>query len=155
MPDDSKKTINTQHIKTLAQLLRDTGLAEIEYETENIRIRVAAASTTSAIPSPEHAVPRPQAAAAQASPSQPDSSEHDGTLITAPLVGTVYRAAEPGADPFVKEGDSVTKGDTLLIIEAMKTMNPVQTSVSGTVVKIFVNDAEPVEYGEKLVSIKT
>ncbi len=141
-------------IRRLAALLEETGLSEIEYEAEGQRIRVArgtgAASGGTSDPTPEQA---PQAdAAASAAPPAGEEAHPPGT-VTSPMVGTVYVAAEPGAPPLIKVGDTVQEGQTLLIIEAMKVMNPLASPRAGTVTRILVNEGQPVEFGEPLLII--
>ncbi|MGH7061306.1 MAG: acetyl-CoA carboxylase biotin carboxyl carrier protein [Stellaceae bacterium] len=133
-------------IRTLAQLLAETGLSEIEYAVGDQRIRVArggiaAAATVSPV-SPATGV-----AVAVGHADHPDA-------LTAPMVGTVYLALEPGAPPFVRLGDNVVAGQTLLIIEAMKVMNEIHAPRAGRVAQIFAVDAQPVEYGAALMLIE-
>lgn len=137
-------------IRRLAELLDETGLNEIEYEADGRRIRVGRGGgggpvSVSAAPAVTHAAP------ARAEPTA--EAEAAGTIIS-PMVGTVYVAAEPGATPFVKVGDQVTEGQTLLIIEAMKVMNPLASPRAGKVTRIFVRDGQPVEYGEPLLVVE-
>ena len=137
-------------IRDLAAILEETGLSEIEIEKAGLRIRVARTL---------HIVAAAPAAAAGAAPARAaggkgtDVSSHPG-LVTSPMVGTAYAAPSPGAAAFVKVGDMVTEGQTLLIIEAMKTMNQIPAHRSGTVTRILVEDSQPVEYGEPLVVIE-
>jgi acetyl-CoA carboxylase biotin carboxyl carrier protein len=134
-------------IRALARLLDETGLGEIEYAVGRHRLRVARiAAAVGAIP----------ATAPETAPSTaPEAAiaDHPGAL-TAPMVGTAYLAPEPGAAPFVRVGDTVVVGQTLLIIEAMKVMNEIRSPRAGRVVRIFVADAEPVEYGAALMLIE-
>ncbi|WP_299438550.1 acetyl-CoA carboxylase biotin carboxyl carrier protein subunit [uncultured Rhodospira sp.] len=144
--------IDTDAVRALADLLGETGLSEIEYDTGEVRIRVArtltvAASAAAAAPPPAPAEP-PAGGGAAARPE-----EHPGA-VTSPMVGVVYLAPEPGAPDFIKVGDSVEDGATLLLIEAMKTFNPVRAPRAGRVTAILVGDATPVEYGEPLVVIE-
>ena len=147
-----------QMIRELAALLDETGLSEIEVEFEKsgIKIRVARALTVTAV-APQ------QTAAALAAPGaagQPAAAEagsdpatHPG-CVKSPMVGTAYRAPEPGAAPFIEIGSRVAQGQTLLIIEAMKTMNHIPAPRSGTVTQIFIENGQPVEFGEPLVIIE-
>lgn len=137
-------------IKKLATLLSETGLSEIEYAEGDKRIRCVRTITAGeAMVAPMPVVPAaPMAAEITAKPVVPV-----GTPVTAPMVGTVYLSPEPGAPPFVRVGDRVKKGDTLLIIEAMKVMNPIKASANGEIAQILVSDAKPVEYGEILMSL--
>ncbi|HWE06536.1 MAG TPA: acetyl-CoA carboxylase biotin carboxyl carrier protein [Rhizomicrobium sp.] len=138
-------------IRELAELLDETGLAEIEIEQGGCRIRVArqaaAAPTGSHAPLP--AMSEPPGAPGQA-PLEGPAAKRDGA-ISSPMVGTVYVAPEPGKPPFVKIGDTVREGDTLLIVEAMKTMNPIIAPRSGIVKEICVEDAQPIEFGQTLL----
>ena len=134
-------------VRKLAALLADTGLTEIEYEAGEQRIRVSRGGGTTvavAAPAPMTAAPAAKPAAAEGPPPG---------AVTSPMVGTAYAAAEPGAAPFVKVGDKVAKGQTLLIIEAMKVMNPIPAPHGGTVQEILFGDARPVEYGEVLMVV--
>jgi len=153
MAEDTKKdsSIDQDLIRELAKLLDETNLTEIEIERAGLRVRVGrAASVTHVAPPPVIAV-GPSAAAAAATPS--DLSKHPG-VVTSPMVGTAYMGAAPGAKPFIDVGQKVSAGDTLLIIEAMKTMNQIPAPRAGTVTKILIEDAQPVEYGEPLVIIE-
>jgi acetyl-CoA carboxylase biotin carboxyl carrier protein len=134
-------------VRKLAALLTDTGLTEIEYEVGEQRIRVSrGGGTTVAMAAP--------AAAAAPTAAQPAAAEGPPAgAVTSPMVGTAYGAAEPGAAPFVKVGDKVAKGQTLLIIEAMKVMNPIPAPHGGTVLNILFGDGRPVEYGEVLMVV--
>ncbi|MCH8156111.1 MAG: acetyl-CoA carboxylase biotin carboxyl carrier protein [Proteobacteria bacterium] len=140
-------------IRRLAALLEETGLSEIEYEAEGRRIRVArGAGTASGPASAPSSVPAPQAEPAASAPEGEEALPPGA--VTSPMVGTVYAAAEPGAPPLVKVGDSVKEGQTLLIIEAMKVMNPLASPRAGTVTRILVVDGQPVEFGELLLVIE-
>lgn len=143
-------------IRDLATLLDQTNLSEIEIERAGLRIRVARNITMSAI-MPSAAAPvlaaSAPAPAASAAPSPADLSKHPG-VVPSPMVGTAYVASEPGAKPFVEVGSKVKAGDTLLIIEAMKTMNQIPAPRAGTVTQILIEDGQPVEFGEPLVVIE-
>ncbi|MFZ1429715.1 MAG: acetyl-CoA carboxylase biotin carboxyl carrier protein [Geminicoccaceae bacterium] len=149
-----KVDIDTAYIETLAELLARTGLTEIEICQGDTRIRVA-----KKIPATVEYVQQPSRAAAVAPPAAavaaPVVSEagHPGT-ITSPMVGTAYLLPEPGAAPFVKTGDMVKEGQTLLIIEAMKVMNAIRAPRAGQVTRIFATNAAPVEYGEPLMIVE-
>ncbi len=136
-------------IRKLAELLQDTGLTEIEYESGAQRIRVNRESPMVMAAAPAQAAP-PAAAPTAA----PGSDQPPAGAVTSPMVGTAYTAAEPGAAAYVKVGDRVAKGQTLLIIEAMKVMNPIAAPHGGTVTEIYVQDGRPVEYGEVLMVIQ-
>jgi acetyl-CoA carboxylase biotin carboxyl carrier protein len=136
-------------VRKLAALLTDTGLTEIEYEVGEQRIRVSRGGGTVVATAPAGpAAGAAMAAAPAAAPEGPPAG-----AVTSPMVGTAYAAAEPGAAPFVKVGDKVSKGQTLLIIEAMKVMNPIPAPHGGTVLNILFGDARPVEYGEVLLVV--
>ncbi len=145
-------------IRALAGLLAETGLTEIEYSVGDHRIRVAR-DTAPAKAVNGHAAPLPPSAE-QPAPSEPtgaapatNGASQPGA-VTSPIVGIAYLAAEPGAAPFVRAGDRVSEGQTLLIIEAMKVMNQIRAPRAGRVTQIFVEDAEPVEYGAPLMLIE-
>jgi acetyl-CoA carboxylase biotin carboxyl carrier protein len=144
MPD-----IDTAFIEKLAELLQRTGLTEIEICQSDTRIRVARQVPATTI---EHVAALPSAAVLPAEVA-PAEAPHPGT-VTSPMVGTAYLAPEPGAAPFVKVGDMVKEGQTLLIIEAMKVMNAIRAPRSGRVIRIFVANAAPVEYGEPLLVLE-
>jgi acetyl-CoA carboxylase biotin carboxyl carrier protein len=160
----SASSVDQDLIRTIAELLNEQNLAEIEIEREDFRVRVTrsyAAPAGMAAPMPVYAAaPQPAPAShvpagsvAAAAPAVEDLAAHPGTL-TSPMVGTAYRAAEPGATPFVDIGSKVSEGQTVLVIEAMKTMNQIPAHRSGTVARILVEDAQPVEYGEPLIVIE-
>jgi acetyl-CoA carboxylase biotin carboxyl carrier protein len=137
-------------IRELATLLDETRLTEIENERAGLRVRVARnVSIAAAMPAaPLHAAASPAAAAPVA-----DIAKHPG-VVPSPMVGTAYWASEPGAKPFVDVGSKVKVGDTLLIIEAMKTMNQIPSPRAGTVTQILIEDGQPVEFGEPLIIIE-
>jgi acetyl-CoA carboxylase biotin carboxyl carrier protein len=140
-------------IRELARLLDETRLTEIEYERAGQRVRVARHSgTTSA--GPALAPPTESESNAPAAGARPaDPSKHPG-VVPSPMVGTAYLAPEPGARPYIEVGSIVRTGQTLLIVEAMKTMNQIPSPLSGRVVQILVEDGQPVEFGEPLVIIE-
>ena len=144
-------------IRDLAMLLDETNLTEIEIERAGLRLRVArnisiaAAAPVSYQPAP--VVAAPAAAAPVVAATSADISKHPGA-VPSPMVGTAYLASEPGAKPFVEVGSKVKVGDTLIIIEAMKTMNQIPSTRAGTVTQILVEDGQPVEFGEPLVIIE-
>ena len=151
-------------IRAIAELLNKENLAEIEIEQEDFRVRVTRSYPVEApayAPAPQYyappAAPAPAAPAsvvpAAAPASKEDLTSNPGTL-TSPMVGTAYRSPEPGKPVFVDVGTKVTEGQTVLIIEAMKTMNQIPAHRSGTVTRVLVEDAQPVEYGEPLVVIE-
>jgi acetyl-CoA carboxylase biotin carboxyl carrier protein len=142
-------------VRELALLLDETSLTEIEIERAGLRLRVARnVSVAATMPMQMAAAPAAlQAAAAAAAPAAADLSKHPGA-VTSPMVGTAYWAPEPGAKPFIEVGSKVAVGQTLLIIEAMKTMNQIPSPRAGTVTQIVIEDGQPVEYGEPLVIIE-
>ena len=143
-----KPSVDADAIRALSELLNETGLTEIEIEREGARIRVSRAGVAAAASALVTAAPVAAAAPAAA----PASGPHPGA-VPSPMVGTVYLAPEPGKPPFVKVGQAVKEGDTLFIVEAMKTMNPITASRSGTVQEISVADGTPVEFGQQLAVI--
>ena len=160
--DSKKDNPRDETVRALAKLIEETGLTEIEIEQDGLRVRVsrqvgmAYAPSTVVAAEPAAAVPvaaTPANAVSGTSKSAADPAKHPGA-VTSPMVGTAYRAPEPGKPPFVEVGKTVKVGDTLLIIEAMKTMNQIPAPRAGTVVQILVEDAQPVEYGEPLVIIE-
>jgi acetyl-CoA carboxylase biotin carboxyl carrier protein len=165
-PADPVETpsIDARLVRKLADILKDTGLSEIEVEHAGLKIRVAreltvAASPATYVQAPQaYAAPAPSpvaAPAAEAPAAAPaPAARAAGDLVKSPMVGTVYMSSQPGADAFIKVGDTVAAGQTLLIVEAMKTMNPISAPKAGKVVEILVGDAQPVEFGEPLVVIE-
>lgn len=155
---DKKQAIDPNLVRELAAILSDSGLSEIEVEHGELRLRlartlVAAAPVAThvvhaAAPAPAAAAPPPAAPAPAA-----DMSKHPGA-VPSPMVGTAYLSPEPGAPAFVKVGDTVSQGQTLMVVEAMKTFNPIPAPRAGKVTAILVTDAQPVEYGEPLVILE-
>ncbi len=139
-------------IRRLAALLEETGLSEIEFEAEGKRIRVGRGGPVATGPAAPAAPPPP--AATPAPGATPDAEAVPAGAVISPMVGTVYLAAEPGAPALVKVGDEVTEGQTLLIIEAMKVMNPLASPHAGTETRILVSDGQPVEFGEPLLIVE-
>ena len=157
-PDDKTAKFATSDgaiIRELAQLLDETSLTEIEIERAGLRVRVARnVSIAASLPAgPAVTVVAPQAAAAATPAAGTDFSKHPG-VVPSPMVGTAYWAPEPGAKPFIDVGAKVSVGQTLMIIEAMKTMNQIPSPRAGTVTQILVEDGQPVEFGEPLVIIE-
>ncbi|MXO83244.1 acetyl-CoA carboxylase biotin carboxyl carrier protein [Altererythrobacter aestiaquae] len=148
--------VDTKLVRELAEMLGDTGLTEIEVKDGERKIRVsrgggvAVAAPAAAAPAAPTAAPA-AAPAPSAEPAAP--AEDTADAMKSPMVGTVYLSAEPGAAPFVTVGDSVKEGDTLVIVEAMKVMNPIAADKSGTIKSILVENAQPVEFGQPLVLI--
>lgn len=160
MSDSNNKkkpdTVDQDLIRDLAKLLSETDLSEIEIEQHGLRLKVVrqfggaviASATPASAAVPAAAVP----AAAQAAGENDDAS-HPGA-VTSPMVGTIYTSPEPDTDPFIRVGDQVTEGQTLLIVEAMKTMNNIPAPKAGRVAKILVSNEQPIEFGEVLVIIE-
>jgi acetyl-CoA carboxylase biotin carboxyl carrier protein len=160
MAAPKKPGIDKDLIRELAELLKETELSEIEIEQDNFRIRISRSMTAG----PTHVTyaepPRPAEATGPAGPtsaepakSLADPARHPG-CVPSPMVGTVFRAPDPKAKPFVDVGDAVTAGQTILIVEAMKHMNEVASPRAGRVVEILVEDGQPVEYGQPLMIIE-
>ncbi len=154
-----KLDIDTAYIEKLAELLARTGLTEIEICQSDMRVRVAKQPPAAveyiqqAAPPPTASVPAPAAVPLDAAAAPMADAVHPGTVIS-PMVGTVYLAPEPSAPPFVRVGDTVKEGQTLLIIEAMKVMNAIPAGRAGRVTRIFATTAAPGEYGEPLLVIE-
>jgi acetyl-CoA carboxylase biotin carboxyl carrier protein len=152
-------SIDPRLVRKLADILTDTGLTEIEVEQEGLRIRVAR-ELTAAPAAVAYAAPVPAPAPLVAAPSAPAPAAAEapaapvGEAVKSPMVGTVYLQPKPGDEPFVRVGDRVSAGQTLLIVEAMKTMNPIASPRAGVVLQILVEDAQPVEFGEPLVVLE-
>ena len=146
---DATPNVDADMVRQLARLLEETGLTELEIEQGGVRVRVARgtvlAASAPAMPS--------AAASAPTKEAQAEPARRAGTLVTSPMVGTVYLSPQPGSPAFVKIGDSVTDG-TLCIIEAMKTMNPVPSPAAGRIAEIYVHDGQPIEFGEPLMLIE-
>ena len=151
--------VDTKAIKKLAELLDETGLTEIEVAEGEQVIRVNKGGNLQASTAPAQSAattmrsdptePQP----ANTEPPSTSAAEHPGA-VTSPMVGTAYMQAEPEAPPFVKKGDTVSEGDTLMIIEAMKVMNPIKAPRSGTVVQLLIENGQPVEFGDVLMVIE-
>jgi acetyl-CoA carboxylase biotin carboxyl carrier protein len=153
----SSQPFDPELVRELAELLSDTDLTEIEVEKGDLRIRVARTVTVAPAPQPAtFAVPTaaPIAVAAPAAKPAPEAQAHHPDALTSPMVGTAYRRPSPGAKAFVEVGSIVAAGDKLLLIEAMKTFNDIVAPRAGTVRAIYVEDGQPVEYGEPLIVIE-
>ena len=164
------QAVDAALVRELAKILDDTGLSEIEVEHGELRLRLSRAPMLAPPPAHTHVVhsapapaalahhpaPAPAAApppAAAPAPTPPDAASHPGA-VPSPMVGTAYLSPEPGAPPFIKVGDTVNAGQTLMVVEAMKTFNPIPAPRAGKVAAILVADAQPVEYGEPLVILE-
>jgi len=156
MAKTPKTLVDRELIKELSQLLDETGLTEIEIEQDGARVRVARGTIAAApaVAVAPHTLSTPVAPAGLEAAAAPiDLAKHPG-LVVSPMVGTAYVAPEPGAKPFIEVGSKVKAGDTLLIIEAMKTMNQIPAPRAGTVIQVLFEDGQPVEFGEPLVIIE-
>lgn len=157
-PTSKANTSDTKLIRELANILNETDLSEIEMKRGDLKIRVSKHSgqviNAVAAPAPVAAAPTaaPVATAPAAAPA-PETADHPGA-VKSPMVGTAYVRPSPDASPFVSPGDSVKEGDTVLLIEAMKTFNPITAPKSGKVTSVLVTDAQPVEFGEPLFIIE-
>lgn len=147
-----KFNVDDDSVRGLAKLLEETGLTEIEYQVGTHRIRVVRSNVpvvSHAVSVPSHSAPAP---AKEVPPTEAPVVQ--GETVKSPMVGTAYLSAEPGAAAFIKAGDLVKKGDTLLIIEAMKVMNPIRAPRDGKVLSICIENAKPVEFDEPLVILE-
>jgi acetyl-CoA carboxylase biotin carboxyl carrier protein len=149
--NNDKSAIDKELIRELAKLLDETKLTEIEIERDGLRVRVGRGGGVTHIAA--HAAPAAPAPSSAPAAALTDPAKHPGA-VTSPMVGTAYRGAAPGSAPFVDLGSKVVVGETLLIIEAMKTMNQIPAPRSGTVTQILIEDGQPVEFGEPLVIIE-
>jgi acetyl-CoA carboxylase biotin carboxyl carrier protein len=159
----AKASVNMDELRELIALLRDNGLAELELEREDFRVRLRREGSNTHAPNiaphpapipiidPVLRAPEAPAPAADAKKAEPDQDLH---MITSPIVGTFYRSPSPTADPFVKIGTNVEPDSVVCIIEAMKLMNEIQAEAAGEVVKIYVENGQPVEYGQPLFGIR-
>ncbi len=155
-------SLNMDELRELADLIEERGITEFEFENEVIRVRMSKNAPATPVAPVAAAAPVQAAPAAVATPTPETSAEDDNSVtdddglvkIPSPIVGTFYRAPGPDKDPFVKEGDKVSADSVVCIIEAMKLMNEIQAEVSGEIVKIYVENAQPVEYGQPLFGIK-
>jgi acetyl-CoA carboxylase biotin carboxyl carrier protein len=159
-PKPPTDQIDTRLVRKLADILTETSLSEIEVEHDGLKIRVAKMLTAAPMqmyaPTPAPAAGTAASAASSAAASAADAApaRASGDVVKSPMVGSVYLQPNPGADAFVKVGDTVTAGQTLMIIEAMKTMNPIPATKGGRLVEILVEDGQPVEFGEPLAVIE-
>ncbi|MDB4599263.1 acetyl-CoA carboxylase biotin carboxyl carrier protein [Alphaproteobacteria bacterium] len=157
-PKTAAASNEASFVKELADILDQAGLVELEYETEAVAIRLSRVTAAAPVAAAAQ-VAAPVTAAAPAAIAEPvaelsaNPADHPGA-VKSPMVGTVYTAPEPDAPTFIVEGSTVTAGQTLFIVEAMKVMNPITAPKAGTVLKIFVQNAQPIEFGEALVIIE-
>jgi len=167
--DDSEKTkgkkggtdrsYDIEEVRDLADLFEERGLTELEFENENVRVRLAKMTATSYVPAPQQMATAPQAIASAAPASTEaaaaaTSTSSDLHKIISPIVGTFYRSPGPDKDPYVSEGSKVSPESVVCIVEAMKLMNEIQAETSGEVVEIYVENGQPVEFGQPLFGIK-
>ena len=154
--------MDIRKVKKLIELLDESGIAEIEITEGEESVRISryaqgapqVVAAPAAAPPPAMAAPAPAAAAPAAEPAAaPAEPQEDGHEVAAPMVGTFYSAASPGASPYVQVGDRINEGDTLCIIEAMKILNQIEADVAGVVKAILVENGQPVEYGEPLLVV--
>jgi acetyl-CoA carboxylase biotin carboxyl carrier protein len=156
---NSGMNIDTKLVRELAEMLNETGLTEIEVEDNDRKIKVSrgggsvVATAPAPIAAPTNAAPATAPVSAAAPVAEQSAPADNADALKSPMVGTVYLSSEPGAAPFVNVGDSVAKGDTLLIVEAMKVMNPIPADKAGTIKAILVDNAQPVEFDQPLVVI--
>jgi acetyl-CoA carboxylase biotin carboxyl carrier protein len=152
--EETTPSVDTRLVRELADVLNSTGLSELEVERGDLRIRltktVLIAQAPAALPAP---APVAAAPAASPPPVAPAKAAAAGDIVKSPMVGTVYLQAQPGSPPFARVGDRVSLGQTLLLVEAMKTMNPIAAPKAGVITEYLVSDGQPVEYGEPLVVI--
>ena len=145
-------------VRELANVLNETGLTEVEMERGGLKLRVARQSQNTFIEAPQHmqaaAAPAPAAPAAAPAPEAPAAIASNGEAVRSPMVGTAYLAPSPGADDFISVGATVKAGQTLMIVEAMKTMNEIKAPRDGKVIEILARNAEPVEFDEPLVILE-
>ncbi|MEM6900540.1 MAG: acetyl-CoA carboxylase biotin carboxyl carrier protein [Pseudomonadota bacterium] len=164
---NAKSKLDTGLVRELASILRDADLGEIEIEHEGLRVRVskpsvavaatvapAAPAQAAPVAAPQAAVPSPGSMTTETAPPAGGEAAPPANAVTSPMVGTVYLSPEPGSKVFVSVGSKVKTGDTLMLVEAMKTFNPVDSPRDGTVTAILVEDSQPVEFGEALIVIE-
>lgn len=151
---ESGMKIDTKLVRELAEMLAETGLTEIEVEEGERKIRVSRGGGVAMAPAAYAPAPLAPAAAAPAvAPAAETPTAPPANALKSPMVGTAYLSPEPGADPFVKVGDTVKAGDTLLIVEAMKVMNPIVATSAGTVREVLIETGQPVEFDQPLIVI--
>jgi acetyl-CoA carboxylase biotin carboxyl carrier protein len=156
----AKPSLNMDELRELAELVNEHGFTDFEFENENIRVRLSKMTAAPVMQAAQPVAAAPVAAAAPSATAAAPAEETraDGLplgthIITSPIVGTYYRSPSPDSDPYVQEGSKVSRGETLCIIEAMKLMNEIESDESGTIIKIFVENGQAVEYGQPLFGI--
>ena len=153
----AEPSFNMDELRALADLVNESGFTDFEFENENIRVRLSKMTNVSfqqAAPIAAPVAASPVPASAEAAPAETVDADAGLYKITSPIVGTFYRSPGPDKDAYVSEGSSVSPESTVCIVEAMKLMNEIQAEVSGTVVKVYVENGQPVEYGQPLFGIK-
>jgi len=152
--------MDIRKVKKLIELLEESGIAEIEIKEGEEAVRISRQSTTAVAAAPAYAAPAPApiaaapVAAIAGDIEEDDANEISGHQLTSPMVGTFYRASSPGAEPFIKVGDTVSAGDPVCIVEAMKMMNQIEADKSGKVKAILIENGQPVEFGQPLIVIE-
>ena len=150
----AEESLDARLVRELANVLNQSALSEIEFERGDLKIRVAKTVIAAPVAMAAHAAPVTAPVVAETAPVAPAAAAAViGAVVKSPMVGTVYLQSQPGAPPFVKVGDHVSQGQTLLLVEAMKTMNPIAAPNDGVVLELRVADGQPVEYGEPLAVI--
>jgi acetyl-CoA carboxylase biotin carboxyl carrier protein len=158
--DATRASLNLQELRELAELVNEHGFTDFEFENENIRIRLSKMTApqivqaVQPVAAPAAAVSAPQTGATEAAPAETADSDADLFKITSPIVGTFYRSPGPDKPAYVSEGDKVSESTVVCIVEAMKLMNEIQAETSGEIVKIYVENGQPVEYGQPLFGIR-
>lgn len=148
------KDLDEELVRKLAGLLEETGLGEIEYATGDLRIRIAKPTVNATYAAAPAAAPVAAPAPAAAGAPTAAAPQEDGEVVPSPMVGTAYVAPEPGAAAFAPVGASVRKGQTIMIVEAMKTMNPIPAPRDGKIKAVHVENGQPVEYGQPLLVLE-
>lgn len=154
---DNEPSFNMDELQALAALVNEHGFTDFEFENENIRVRLSKQAASAIVPAPAAAAPAAATVAVPAidKPGEPETDTDAGLhKITSPIVGTFYRSPGPDKDPYVSEGSNVGPETTVCIVEAMKLMNEIQAEVSGEIVKIYVENGQPVEFGQALFGVK-
>jgi acetyl-CoA carboxylase biotin carboxyl carrier protein len=159
--ETAKSSLNMTELRELAELINEHGFTDFEFENENIRVRLSKMTAAPIMQTVQPVAAAPIASAPQTTSAVttetselPASTEEDLFKITSPIVGTFYRSPSPDKEAYIKEGDKVSDNTTVCIVEAMKLMNEIQAEVSGEVVKIYVENGQPVEYGQPLFGIR-
>ena len=156
----AKPSLNMTELRELAELMGEHGFTDFEFENENIRVRLSKMTSAPIMQAVQPAFTAPVAASAPQTTTEttaaetPTATDEDLHKITSPIVGTFYSSPSPDKEPYIKEGDRVSENTTVCIVEAMKLMNEIQAEVSGEVVRIYVENGQPVEYGQPLFGIK-